>query len=70
MIIDEDGNGRNQECHYRSVIGQINYPAETTKHEIIFAVHQCAKYSIDPKQSHEVYVKSIERDLNKKNIKV
>ena len=52
------------------MIGQINYPAETTKHEILFAVHQCAKYSIDPKQSHEVYVKSIERDLNKKNIKV
>ena len=62
---DENGNKRKQEWHYRSVIGQMNYLAGTTRPDILFAVHQCAKYSIDPKQSHEEAVKRIGRYLKK-----
>ena len=47
------------------VIGQINYLFGTTIPDILFALHQCAKYSIYPKQSHEESIKSIRRYLNK-----
>ena len=50
---DEDGNGRKKEWKYLSVIGQINYLSGTTIPDIIFAVHQCAKYIIYPKQFHK-----------------
>ena len=60
LIKYEDGNGRKQEWNYHSVISQMNYLARTTRPDILFAVHQCAKYSIDTKQSHEGVVKRIE----------
>ena len=43
----------------------MNYLSETTRPDIIFAAPQCAKYSIDPKQSHKEAVKRIGRYLNK-----
>ena len=51
--------------HHCSVIGRINYLPGTTRPDIVFAVHQCAKYSVDPKQSHEEAVKRIGRYLKK-----
>ena len=44
----------------------MNHLNVTTRHDILFAVHQCAKYSIYPKQSHEGVVKNLGRYLNKK----
>ena len=52
------------------MIGKKNYLAVTIRPDIIFAVHQCAKYSIDPKKSHKEGVKSIELYLNKTKDKV
>ena len=52
------------------MIGQINYLTGTTRPDIIFSMHQCAKYSIDPKQSHEESVKMIGWYLKKKKDKV
>jgi hypothetical protein len=37
---------------YRSVIGKLNYLAQTTRPDIIYASHQLAKYSSDPKEHH------------------
>ena len=62
---DKNGNGGKQEWHYLSVIDQMNYLSGTTRPDIVFAVHQCAKYSIYPKQSHKESVKSIGRYLKK-----
>ena len=62
---DEDGNRRKQEWHYFSLIGKMNYLSGTTRPDIIFAVHQCAKYIIYPKQSHEEAVKRIVLYLKK-----
>ena len=62
---EEGGNGRKQEYHCHSVIGQMNYFSGSTRPDIIFAVHQCAKYSIYPKESHEESVKIIGRYLKK-----
>jgi hypothetical protein len=38
--------------NYRSTVGKLNYLAQTTKSDIMYATHQIAKYSSDPRQSH------------------
>jgi hypothetical protein len=38
--------------NYRSVVGKLNYLAQTTRPDIMYAVHQIPKYSSDPHQSH------------------
>ena len=62
---DKDGEPRKNDFHYRSIIGQLNYLAATTRPEIQFAVHQCARFSQDPKMSHEKAVKRIVRYLKR-----
>ncbi len=38
--------------NYRSLVGKLNYLAQTTRPDIMYAMHQIAKYSSDPRQSH------------------
>ncbi len=38
--------------NYRSAVGKLNYLAQTTRPGIMYATHQVAKYSLDPRQSH------------------
>ena len=38
--------------NYRSAVGKLNYLAQTTRPDIMYATHQVAKYSSDPRQSH------------------
>ena len=38
--------------HYRSVVGKLNYLEKTSRPEIAYAVHQCARYSSNPRRSH------------------
>ncbi len=38
--------------NYRSVVGKLNYLAQTTHPDIMYAMHQIAKYSSDPRQLH------------------
>ncbi len=38
--------------NYRSAVGKLNYLAETTRADIMYATHQIAKYSLDPRQAH------------------
>ena len=56
---DEDGEEREHNWNYRSVVGMLVYLQQTTRPDISFAVHQCARFSTDPKRSHEVAVKRI-----------
>ena len=37
---------------YRSVIGKLNFLEKSTRPDISYAVHQCARFSSDPKKSH------------------
>jgi hypothetical protein len=37
---------------YRSVIGKLNYLAQTTRPDIVYRTHQLAKYSSDPRDPH------------------
>jgi hypothetical protein len=38
--------------NYRSAVGKLNYLGQTTWPDIMYAVHQVAKYSADPRQEH------------------
>ena len=60
---DTDGPPRKMDFHYRSLIGQLNYLTSSTRPDIQFATHQCARYCNDPKLSHEVAAKRIVRYL-------
>ena len=63
LFADEDGPTRRQRWHYRSVIGMLNYLEKTTRPDLAFAVHQAARFSIDPKLSHERAVHRIVKYL-------
>jgi hypothetical protein len=38
--------------NYQSAVGKLNYLAQTTRPHIMYATHQIAKYSLDPRQTH------------------
>ncbi len=38
--------------NYQSMIGKLNYLAQTTRPDIMHATHQLAKYSLDPPEPH------------------
>lgn len=60
---DEEGPERKQEWNYRSAIGMLNYLAATTRPDCLYAVHQCARFSANPKLSHERALKRVVRYL-------
>ena len=60
---DREGPTHDESWDYRSVIGKLNYLEKSTRPDIAFAVHQCARYSSDPKQSHSTAVRYIVRYL-------
>ena len=60
---DPKGPSMTNEFNYRSVIGKLNFLEKSTRPDIAYAVHQCARFSSDPKQSHADAVKRIGRYL-------
>ena len=53
----------NEKWEYVSVIGILMYLANNTRPDIAHAVHACANYSHNPKQTHTTTVKHISRYL-------
>jgi len=51
--------------NYRSVVGKLNYLAQTIRPDIMYATHQIAKYSSDPRESHGEAVIYLIRYLKK-----
>lgn len=49
--------------NYRQVIGILNYIAASSRPDISFGVHQCARFSASPSRVHELAVKRIVRYL-------
>ena len=62
LFKDSEGDLRNTNFHYQSLIGQSNYLTSSTNPDIQFATHRCSCFSID--HSHEVAAKRIVRYLN------
>jgi hypothetical protein len=54
QILERDINAEpmNDEFHYRSVMGKANFLEKSTRPDIAVAVHSCARFSNEPKQSH------------------
>jgi len=49
--------------NYRSVIGKLNYLEKSTRPDIAFATHQCARFSDEPKREHIKAITHIARYL-------
>lgn len=48
---------------YRSIIGKLNYLEKSSRPDISYAVHQCARFSQDPRKSHAAAVRWLGRYL-------
>jgi histone deacetylase 1/2 len=65
-ILRRDEHGEpwsDQKWKYRSVIGKLNFLEKSTRPDIAYAVHQCARFTANPKMSHTEAVKNIVRYL-------
>ena len=60
---DENGPPRKASWKYRSLIGMLGYLQGTSRPDIAMPTHQCARFNIDPRLSHERAVKRIGRYL-------
>ena len=58
---DLDAPQFNEQWEYASIIGMLMYLANNTRPDIAHAVHACARYLHNPKQSHATAVKHILR---------
>jgi hypothetical protein len=54
-----DSKPFDQHFQYQLVIGMLNYLEKSTQPNIAFAVHQCARFSANPKVEHGKVVKWI-----------
>ena len=64
LFKDTDGPERKCSWNYRQAIGMLTYLQNTTRPDISMAVHQAARFCIDPKLSNERAVKRIGRYLS------
>jgi hypothetical protein len=60
---DLEGAPFNERWEYRSVIGKLNFLEKSTRLDIGYAAHQCARFSVAPRESHAIAVKRIGRYL-------
>ena len=60
---DQDGPEFAKQWSYSSVVGMLLYLASNSRPEIAYAVHQCARFTHNPKASHGQAVKRICRYL-------
>jgi hypothetical protein len=49
--------------NYRSIIGKLNYLEKCTRPDTAYAVHQCARFMINPKEEHGKAIKWLGRYL-------
>jgi Reverse transcriptase (RNA-dependent DNA polymerase) len=64
-LIGPDPNGIpfDYPWHYRSLIGKLNFLEKSTRADISYPTHMCARFMENPKQSHGIAVKRIGRYL-------
>ena len=60
---NQDSESHDESFHYRSVIGMMNYLEKGSRSDIAYAVHQCARFSSDPKMEHAKAVRWIGKYL-------
>jgi Reverse transcriptase (RNA-dependent DNA polymerase) len=60
---DVSGKPYSDDWHYRSIIGKLNFLEKSTRPDIAYAVHQCARFCLEPKESHATAIKRIGKYL-------
>jgi len=60
---DIDGEPYDEEWDHRSIIGKLNFLEKSTRCDLAYSVHVCARYASDPKKSHAEAVNHIVRYL-------
>jgi hypothetical protein len=60
-----DSDTFDESFKYRSVIGKLNYLEKSTRSDIAYITHQCARFSTDPKQEHGQALRWLGRYLKK-----
>ena len=60
---DLNGEPAHGNFNYASVVGMLLYLCGHSRPDLAFAVHQCARYSFEPKRSHELALLRIGRYL-------
>jgi hypothetical protein len=60
-----EGDARKWSFSYPSYIGRLNFLSGSTRPDIAYATHRCARFSKDPRQCHENALKKIVRYLKK-----
>jgi hypothetical protein len=50
---DLRGDPYKAQFHYRLFVGKLNYLEKGTRPDIAYMMHQCARFSEDPRQSHD-----------------
>jgi len=50
--------------HYKSIIGKLGYLEKGTRSDLSYIVHQCARFSADPKKEHGEAIRWIGRYLS------
>jgi hypothetical protein len=68
-ILYKGGEPRKTDFHYRSDVGQLNYLTASTRPELMMAVHQCARFSANPRLQHEQAIKRTVRYLKRTGTK-
>ena len=64
LSLDINGDSFNKSWEYPVIIGMLLYLSQNSRPDIAYAVHQCARFTQCPKDSHAVAVKRILRYLN------
>ena len=57
----QESKGHDKSFNYRSVIGKLNYLEKSTRPDISYAAHQCARFVEDPRVEHTKAVRQIAR---------
>ena len=65
VLTKDDPEPRKHTWNYRSVIGALTYLQAMSRPDLSYSVHQCARYSNDPRKKHEDAVKRICRYLKR-----
>ena len=64
-LLHKDAGGANRlsTWNYCLAVGILNYIANSTRPDVSFATHQCARFCNDPKRSHETAIKRVGKYL-------
>jgi hypothetical protein len=61
--IQTDSKSYDETWSYAAIIGKLNYLENSTRPDIAYTVHPCARFTSDPKVEHTKAVKAIDRYL-------